>query len=72
MPATVLLVGALDTKGVEYAFVKDLIEAAGLQTVVVDFGVMGQPAFAPDVSRGEVAAARRRRSGLSGCRHAQG
>ena len=57
MPATVLLVGALDTKGVEYAFVKDLIEAAGLQTVVVDFGVMGQPAFAPDVSRGEVAAA---------------
>ena len=57
MPATVLLVGALDTKGVEYAFVKDLIEAAGLQTVVVDFGVMGQPAFAPDVSRGEVATA---------------
>ena len=57
MSATVLLVGALDTKGVEYAFVKDLIEAAGLQTVVVDFGVMGQPAFEPDVSRAEVAAA---------------
>ena len=57
MSATVLLVGALDTKGVEYAFVKDLIEAAGLQTVVVDFGVMGQPDFEPDVSRAEVAAA---------------
>ncbi len=57
MSGTVLLVGALDTKGVEYAFVKDLIEAAGLQTVVVDFGVMGQPAFEPDVSRAQVAAA---------------
>ena len=57
MSGTVLLVGALDTKGAEYAFVKDLIEAAGLQTLVVDFGVMGQPAFEPDVSRAEVAAA---------------
>ena len=57
MAGTVLLVGALDTKGVEYAFVKDLIEAAGLRTLVVDFGVMGEPAFAPDVSRAEVAVA---------------
>ena len=57
MSGTVLLVGALDTKGVEYAFVKDLIEAAGLETLVVDFGVMGQPAFEPDVSRTEVASA---------------
>jgi len=57
MSGTVLLVGALDTKGAEYAFVKDLIEAAGLQTLVADFGVMGQPAFEPDVSRAEVAAA---------------
>ncbi len=57
MPATVLLVGALDTKGVEYAFVKDLIEAKGLQTVVVDFGVMGRPAFEPHISREEVVAA---------------
>ena len=57
MSGTVLLVGALDTKGVEYAFVKDLIEAAGLETLVVDFGVMGQPALEPDVSRAEVASA---------------
>ena len=57
MSGTVLLAGALDTKGVEYAFVKDLIEEAGLETVVVDFGVMGEPAFAPDVGRAEVAAA---------------
>ena len=57
MSGTVLLVGALDTKGAEYAFVKELIEAAGLQTLVVDFGVMGQPAFEPEVDRAEVAAA---------------
>ncbi len=57
MSGTVLLVGALDTKGAEYAFVKELIEAAGLQTLVVDFGVMGQPAFEPEVARAEVAAA---------------
>lgn len=57
MPKTVVIVGALDTKGAEYAFVKQLIEQAGLQTLVVDFGVMGDPAFAPDVTRAEVAQA---------------
>lgn len=57
MSKTVVIVGALDTKGAEFAFVKELIEAEGLKTLVVDFGVMGSPAFAPDVSRAEVAAA---------------
>ena len=57
MPKTVVLVGALDTKGSEFAFVKELIQRAGLQTLVVDFGVMGQPTFTPDVTRAEVAQA---------------
>ena len=57
MSKTVVIVGALDTKGAEFNFVKSLIEAEGLRTLVVDFGVMGSPAFAPDVSRAEVAAA---------------
>ena len=57
MTKTVVLVGALDTKGQEFAFVKELIEQAGLRTLVVDFGVMGEAAFSPDVSRDEVAAA---------------
>ena len=57
MADTVVLVGALDTKGADFAFVKELIEGAGADTVVVDFGVMGQPAFAPDVTRAEVCAA---------------
>lgn len=57
MTQTVVLVGALDTKGVEFAFVKDLIERAGLHTLVVDFGVIGAPTLAPDITRAEVAQA---------------
>ena len=55
MPKTVVIVGALDTKGKEFAFVRALIEKEGLQTLVVDFGVMGKPEFAPDIARDEVA-----------------
>jgi uncharacterized protein (UPF0261 family) len=54
---TIALVGALDTKGEEFAYVKHLIEQAGVSTLVVDFGVQGEPALSPDVSRQEVAAA---------------
>jgi uncharacterized protein (UPF0261 family) len=57
MAETVVIAGALDTKGEDFAFVKELIEEAGLATLVVDFGVMGEPAFAPDVTRQEVCAA---------------
>lgn len=57
MAKTVVIVGTLDTKGEEFAFVKDLIEQEGLETLVVDFGVMGRPAFTPDVGREEVAEA---------------
>jgi uncharacterized protein (UPF0261 family) len=57
MPKTVVIVGSLDTKGAEFAFIRDLIEKQGLQTLVVDFGVMGPPAFDPDVSRNAVAEA---------------
>jgi uncharacterized protein (UPF0261 family) len=57
MAKPVVLVGALDTKGAEYAFVKELIEEQGLQTVVVDFGVMESPSFVPDITRQEVMAA---------------
>lgn len=55
--ATVALVGTLDTKGVEYAFVRDRLRAAGVDALVVDTGVLGEPAFAPDITRAEVAAA---------------
>jgi len=57
MTKNILLVGALDTKGAEYAFVKQLIEQAGIHTLTIDFGVMGEAAFAPDISRQQVASA---------------
>jgi len=57
MSKTVVMVGALDTKGQEFAFAKDIIEQQGLKTLVIDFGVLGEPAFKPDITRAEVAAA---------------
>jgi len=47
----------LDTKGREFAFLKKSIENEGLDTLVIDFGVMGEPVFAPDITRQEVAKA---------------
>ena len=57
MPKTVVIVGALDTKGQEFQFVKELIEKQGLKTLVVDFGVLGTPLFTPDITREDVAQA---------------
>ena len=50
MSKTIVMAGALDTKGTEFAFVKNLIEQVGLHTLVIDFGVMGAPGFAPDIT----------------------
>jgi uncharacterized protein (UPF0261 family) len=50
----VILIGTLDTKGAEIGFVRDLLNAAGIATEVVDAGVLHQPAFLPDVDRESV------------------
>lgn len=50
----VVLIGTLDTKGTEFQFVRDLLRQAGLETLVIDAGVLKPPAFPPDVSREEV------------------
>ncbi len=57
MKKIIVLIGALDTKGQEFSFVKNLIEQQGIATCVVDFGTMGEPAFQPDISREEIAQA---------------
>ena len=57
MPNPIVVVGALDTKGVEFQFVRDLIRDNALETIVVDFGVIGDPPFTPDVIADEVARA---------------
>lgn len=55
--ATIAVMGALDTKGAEIQFLKDQIEQRGHRTVVIDTGVLGEPVFAPTVTRDEVAKA---------------
>jgi uncharacterized protein (UPF0261 family) len=57
MKKTIAIVGALDTKGQEFAFLKAEIEKHGCATLVVDVGVLGKAAFNPDVSRERVAQA---------------
>jgi uncharacterized protein (UPF0261 family) len=57
MEPIVVLAGALDTKGREFAFVKNIIESLGVTTLTIDFGVIGDPVYPPDISRQEVAAA---------------
>ncbi len=57
MSGKVVLLGTLDTKGADFLFVRDLLGATGVETLVVDVGTIAEPAFAPDVSRAEVAAA---------------
>jgi uncharacterized protein (UPF0261 family) len=52
----VCLAGTLDTKGTEYAYVKDALLAADVDVLVVDCGVLGEPYFAPDIASAEVAA----------------
>jgi uncharacterized protein (UPF0261 family) len=55
MSQTVLLIGTLDTKGQELAYVRDLIAARGHQTLVLDAGVLGDPPWTPDVAARDVA-----------------
>jgi uncharacterized protein (UPF0261 family) len=50
----VVLIATLDTKGLELGFVRDLIAAAGVPTLVVDAGSLGPPTIEPDVGRDEV------------------
>ncbi len=56
--ATIMMVGAFDTKGVEYAFLRTQILARGHEVVAVNTGVMGEcEAFAADVDASAVATA---------------
>jgi uncharacterized protein (UPF0261 family) len=53
----VVLIGTLDTKGAEVHYVRQRLQQAGLTPLVIDAGVLGPPAFPPDVSREQVFAA---------------
>lgn len=54
---TVLLVGTCDTKGEEISFMKDVIESQDVDCMVMDIGLMRDPAIKTDITRHDVAAA---------------
>ena len=53
------MLGTLDTKGVEYAYLRDRVKDADadVDVVIVDAGILGEPLIESDVTRQEVAAA---------------
>lgn len=56
MDKTVVLIGTLDTKGPEIAYLRDRLNALGLKTIVIDSGILGEPmGITPDISRAEAA-----------------
>jgi len=54
---TVVAAGALDTKGADYKFLVERLRSYDVNALTVDFGVMGDPPFVPDVTNAEVARA---------------
>ncbi|GAC1319726.1 MAG: Tm-1-like ATP-binding domain-containing protein [Chloroflexota bacterium] len=54
---TVVLLGTLDTKGVEYQFLRDTLANLGCAVILIDAGIMGPPLAEPDIARDEVARA---------------
>lgn len=53
---TVAIAGTFDSKGAEFAFIRDIIQGLGLNTFMIHTGVF-EPAFKPDVDNAEIAAA---------------
>jgi len=53
--ANVVAIGTLDTKGAEYGFLRDRLLEHGVDVILVDAGVLGEPAIEPDITRDEVA-----------------
>jgi uncharacterized protein (UPF0261 family) len=58
MSKTVALIGTLDTKGPEIAYLRDRCRDLGLETLVIDSGILGEPLdIEPDFRREVVAQA---------------
>jgi uncharacterized protein (UPF0261 family) len=55
--AIVALVGTLDTKGPDYAFLAERLRAGGADVIVVDAGTGAPAGISPDISAEQVAAA---------------
>jgi len=54
---TIVLIGTLDTKGIEYDFLRKQLKKGGARVILVDAGVLGKPLVRADIPREEVARA---------------
>jgi uncharacterized protein (UPF0261 family) len=52
----VLLIGTLDTKGEELAFLRARLRQAGVEVLLADVGTGGPPTVKPDIARQEISA----------------
>ncbi len=57
MKRTVVVVATLDTKGEHVGFVRSILTDLGVDTIVVDTGILSEPRTHADITREEVAAA---------------
>lgn len=56
MAPQVVIVGTLDTKGPEVAYIRDRLIELGCATTVIDVGILGEPlGIVPDIDHAEVA-----------------
>ena len=56
MGNNVVIIGTLDTKGPEIAYLRDQLRSLGLQTTVVDSGILGDPiGIVPEITHAEAA-----------------
>ena len=51
----VIIIGTLDTKGVEVSYLRTQLQSSGLLTRIIDVGISSAPACHADISREEVA-----------------
>lgn len=54
---TIAVLGTLDSKGEEHAYVADIIRSRGFRVLMIDVGSLEPPTVRPDITREEVAAA---------------
>jgi uncharacterized protein (UPF0261 family) len=55
--ATIAVLGTMDTKGEEHAFVANVIRQRGHQVLIIDVGALDAPRLMPDINREAVAEA---------------
>jgi len=54
MKKHLLIIATLDTKGKEAAYIKGHVQRLGIQPVLMDLGILGEPQTPPDINRNEV------------------